>query len=299
VTPPRLFLIHGSESVLLGRRGIALGRLPECDVMLDGWEVSRRHARIIPTPAGPVLVDRSRFGTFVNNNQVIAPLLLADGDLVRIGSVELRIASTPAPGLRPRGDSAPRSRLTEWWKRYGLSEVGGALAALLGALGALRAGGGVVAAAVSGTLAEVLWFYTSLALRDLRYEANQQRAAGRAFDRRAAADVLRNLGREFGAAEAVDLLLRPACLGAGLATLGGAPGILLGKLLADLLFYGPVLRIWHWRTTPRSPAALPPHRLRPTTAAELPVGRLAELHSRLEAEAADRPEVPSSQNPDR
>jgi hypothetical protein len=299
VTAPRLFLIHGTEAVVLGHRGIALGRLPECDVMLDGWEVSRRHARIIPTPAGPVLVDRSRFGTFVNSIQVIAPLLLAEGDLVRIGAAELRVASTPASNLIVRGDSAPRSRLAEWWKRYGPSEIGGTLAALAGALGALKVGGGIVAAALSGTLAEVIWFYASLSLRDLRYEANEQRKAGRTFDRRAAADVLRNLGREVGAADAVDLLLRPACLWAGLAILGGAPGVLLGKLFADLLFYGPVLSIWHWRGTLRSPAATEPHRLRPTTSVDLPVGRLAELHLRLEAEKANLPEVPSSQNPDR
>lgn len=299
MTAPRLFLIHGAESVVLGRRGIALGRLPECDVMLDGWEVSRRHARIIPTPAGPVLVDRSRFGTFVNNNQVIAPLLLADGDLVRIGSAELRVANAPASGLPVRGEGPPRSRLAKWWRRYGPSEIGGAIAALVGALAALRAGGGTLAAALAATAGEVLWFYASLTLRDLRYEANEQRTAGRAFDSRAAADVLRNLWREFGAADAVDLLLRPICFGVGLVTVGGAPGVLLGKLLADLLFYGPVLRIWHWRATRQAPTVVESHRLRPTSAVELPVGRLAELHLRLEAEKADRPEIPSSQNPDR
>jgi FHA domain len=298
VTAPGLFLIHGTESVSLGQRGIALGRLPECDVMLDGWEVSRRHARIVPTPAGPVLVDRSRFGTFVNNVQVIAPQRLVDGDVVRIGSAELRIASTPATGLL-RDGSPPRSRLAKWWRRYGPSEIGGAIAALVGALGALKAGGGIIVAALSGTAAEVLWFYASLAVRDLSYEAHEQRAAGRPFDSRAAGDVLRNLWREFGAAEAVDLLLRPLCLGAGLSTLGGVPGVLVGKLFADLLFYGPVLRIWHWRTARQAPSAIEPHRLRPTTAAELPVSRLAELHLRLDAETTDRPEIPSSQNPDR
>ncbi len=86
-----------------------------------------------------------------------------------------------------------------------------------------------MAAALAGTAAEVVWFYASLALRDLRYEAKEHRTARRAFDRRAAADVLRNLWREFGAADAVDLVLRPLCLGAGLWAVGGAIGVLLGN----------------------------------------------------------------------
>jgi len=292
-----LYLVHGTEKVLLGDRDVAIGRLPECAVALDGWEVSRRHARIIPTAAGPVLVDRSRFGTFVNGTRVIAPLLLGSGDVIRIGTVELQVASGPPPAAPARPGAASGARLREWWRRYGPSEVGGAVAALAGSLGALGLGSRIPVAAISGTLAEVAWFYLSLAARDLRYEARQQQSAGRVFDRRAATDVLRNLAREFGAADAVDLLVRPICLGLGLATLGRVPGVLVGKLVADGLFYGPILAIWHWRRGRRVPPP-DPSRLRQTTGAELPLGRLAELHLRLEAEDAEQPEVPSSNRND-
>ena len=287
MTAPRLFLIHGSDSVVLSGRAIAIGRLPECDVVLDGWEVSRRHARLVPTPAGPLLVDRSRYGTFVNNMQVIAPLLLTDGDMIRIGTSEFRVVSAPPPGFVPRSARAraPRPRLVTWWKRYGISELGGIVAALVGALGALRAGGNTLTAALAGTAAEAVWFYGSLGLRDLRYEARERRAAGRPFDRHATMDVLRNLTREFGAAEAVDLLLRPICLGTGLATIGGASGVIAGKLVADLLFYGPVLALCHWRLANKAPAAAEPHRLR-NTMATVPMGQLAELHRQLDARAS-------------
>lgn len=298
MTAPSLFLIHGSETIALARRGVALGRLPECDVVIDGWEVSRRHARIVPTATGPVLVDRSRFGTFVNNLQVIAPLLLADGDLIRIGTTELRIACSPVAGGTLRGHSAPLSPLATWWKRYGLSEVGGAVAALAGALGTLRLGGTLVGAAIVASLAESVWFYVSLAVRDLRYEAREQRNAGRSFDRHAATDVLRNLVREIGAAEGIDLVVRVLCIWGGLSILGGIPGVLVGKLVADLLFYGPVLARWHWRPAQRSLTA-EPQRLRSTMAVELPMSRLAELHLRLEAENAERQGMPSSRSPDR
>ena len=60
---PTLVLRHGSRSLALAGRAVAVGRLEECEVLLDGAQISRRHARIVPTPEGPLLVDRSRFGT--------------------------------------------------------------------------------------------------------------------------------------------------------------------------------------------------------------------------------------------
>lgn len=301
MTAPRLFLIHGSDLVVLSGRAIAIGRLPECDVVLDGWEVSRRHARLVPTPAGPLLVDRSRYGTFVNNLQVIAPLLLTDGDMIRIGTAEFRVMSSPPPGLVPKSTRAraPRPRLAAWWKRYGVSELGGIAAALLGALGTLWAGGNILTAALAGTAAEAVWFYGSLAVRDLRYEARERHAAGRPFDRHATVDVFRNLTREVGLAEAVDLVLRPICLGAGLTAIGGAPGVIVGKLVADVLFYGPVLALCHWRLTTRAPTAAEPYRLR-NTMATMPMGQLAELHRQLDAQASsDESATPPTLHSDR
>jgi hypothetical protein len=287
--PPTLFLVHGAHSFALRSRALAIGRLPECDVVLDGWEISRRHARVVPTTAGPLLVDRSRFGTFVNNLQVIAPLLLAEGDVIRIGTTELQVLKTLPPELTPSPQPAQQSRLTRWWKRYGWSEVVSSVAALVGALGTLRAGGGIAAAAVAGTVTEIVWFYASLAVRDLRYEARERRSAGRPFDFAAIRDVLRNLTREVDAADAVDLVFRPLCIGAGIALFGGALGVLAGKLSADLLFYGPILKVLHWRLAKRVPLPIEPERLRQTGRIDLPVGPLASLHRRLDTEASTQP----------
>lgn len=297
--PPPLFLVHDGNTVALGARAVAVGRLPECDLVLDGWEVSRRHARLVPTPAGPLLVDRSRFGTFVNNMQVVAPLLLVDGDVIRIGSAELRVCTTPPPGYVPRPKRPRGSGVAGWFRRYGLSELGGALATLAGALWILREGGGIVPAALAGTLGELIWFYLSLAVRDLRYELRTHRKAGRPFTAAAAGMVFRNLGREFGSPEALDLLLRPVCLGLGLKTIGGVGGVLAGKLVADFLFYGPILAVCHWRSGERK-GAPDPQRLRPTAATSLPLAQLADLHRRLESDApADSQESPPTFSSDR
>lgn len=299
MTKPTLSLQHGDVTIALTGRAVAIGRLPECDVMLDGWEVSRRHARIVPTPAGPLVVDRSRFGTFVNQIQVIAPLLLTQGDVIRIGRSELRVVVAPVSVIKP-SDSRLPARLAGWCRRYGVSEIGGAVAALAGALLSLRGGASIPLAAIAGTAAELLWFYGSLAVRDLRYEARAGQAVGRRFDRRAAGDVFRNLGREFGAAEAVDLLIRPVSLGVGLATIGGVGGVLAGKLAADVLFYGPVLSFCHWRFAGRAPQAAEPHRLRHTTAIPLPIGQFADLHRQLDSQdATPQPELPPTYRSER
>jgi hypothetical protein len=80
--------------------------------------------------------------------------------------------------------------------------------------------------------------------------------------------VLRNIALEFGAAEALDaLLFRPLALGLGLRFVGGVMGALAGKLAADALFYGPVLRFFHWRLAPGTPSGPTPNleRARRTT----------------------------------
>jgi pSer/pThr/pTyr-binding forkhead associated (FHA) protein len=73
-------------TVPLQNRSLVLGRQNECDVVVPGGDVSRRHAEIRPTVAGPVLVDLSSTnGTFVNGVPVLHHLL-ADGDLIFLGA---------------------------------------------------------------------------------------------------------------------------------------------------------------------------------------------------------------------
>lgn len=65
-----------------------IGRDPDVEVRLDSSTVSRRHARIVVTPEGAVLEDfASKNGTFCGDQRVIAPVPLADGDAIRIGSL--------------------------------------------------------------------------------------------------------------------------------------------------------------------------------------------------------------------
>jgi len=65
-----------------------IGRDPDVEIRLDQSTVSRRHARLVVTTEGAVLeAFVSKNGTFRGMERVSAPIQLADGDAIRVGSV--------------------------------------------------------------------------------------------------------------------------------------------------------------------------------------------------------------------
>jgi DNA-binding winged helix-turn-helix (wHTH) protein len=68
-----------------------IGRDPDVEIRLDASTVSRRHARLIVNPGRVVLEDSgSKNGTFRGVERVTTdPVLLSDGDLLRIGSLQV------------------------------------------------------------------------------------------------------------------------------------------------------------------------------------------------------------------
>jgi len=83
-----LLLPNGSR-VVLGDAVVAVGRMSECDIVLNDSNVSRRHAEIRPTPDGFALVDLgSTNGSRVNGVRVVQRDL-RDGDEITIGNTRL------------------------------------------------------------------------------------------------------------------------------------------------------------------------------------------------------------------
>lgn len=69
---------------------LLLGRLPECDVLLQGVLVSRIHARISAQESGVVIEDlHSTNGVFVNGQRIGHSLILREGDRILIGTIEI------------------------------------------------------------------------------------------------------------------------------------------------------------------------------------------------------------------
>ena len=124
-----------------------------------------------------------------------------------------------------------RHRVMRWVRRYAPAEVAATAGALLGALvGAALAG--PVGAAIGGDLGEGLAFYAVVVARELRAERSAPHP-------RSLRRVLVDLLAEFGPAELLDsLALRPLAMYAGPHITGELlTGTLLGKVVADLVFY--------------------------------------------------------------
>src|SRR5438128_3361441 len=101
-------LTDGREYVIAGP-SLVFGREAGCDVVVAGKDVSRRHAEIVQTPRGYLLVDSSTNGTFVNETRVEGQRVLQRADVIRIGDEQFRFYAdvAPAPPAPPAPAAPP------------------------------------------------------------------------------------------------------------------------------------------------------------------------------------------------
>jgi len=92
----RCWLIGRDRNFVLSEGDNILGRDPSCSVYIDDPDVSRRHAlvRIDSARKSAMLEDlESTNGTLLGGSAVKAPTPLANGDVIHVGSVELKFRS--------------------------------------------------------------------------------------------------------------------------------------------------------------------------------------------------------------
>src|SRR3989449_4488674 len=116
VTGGRLVsLTDGREYVITGA-SLGFGREAGGDVVVPGKDESRRHALIVQTPKGYLLVDSSTNGTFVNEERGEGQRILARADVIRLGDEQFRFyadvapataAPPPPPGPAPSPPALP------------------------------------------------------------------------------------------------------------------------------------------------------------------------------------------------
>jgi hypothetical protein len=228
-------------------------------------------------------VDSSLHGTYVNGERIQAQRLLADGDVVQVGDRSFRFdlcrLEPPLTGpVHPANDlpetsqhprTIPREaratgkvglalalaersswklRIGTWIKRYGPSELAG-LALAFGGFWLMRtATGSAIAAAYGGSIGESLGFYGYLIIREMIKEAYFAGARRAPYGPSHMLRTWRGLLLEFGPAELLDTgLIRPLAMGACSSLLGWGPGIVVGKLVADVVFYLPVIWMYERR----------------------------------------------------
>ncbi|UCG87791.1 MAG: FHA domain-containing protein [Gemmatimonadota bacterium] len=102
-------LTDGREYTVSGG-SLLIGREAGCDVVIESKNVSRRHAEIVATPKGYLLIDSSTNGTIVNGERVPGQRLLGRGDVICCGDYEFRFY---ADKLEARGaaGAVPGSRV--------------------------------------------------------------------------------------------------------------------------------------------------------------------------------------------
>jgi len=81
--------------VELGQGSLLIGRLPECDVLLNDTLVSRMHARISVQGESVLVEDlHSTNGVYVNGMRVGHSTVLCEGDRILIGTTEFSLFET-------------------------------------------------------------------------------------------------------------------------------------------------------------------------------------------------------------
>jgi pSer/pThr/pTyr-binding forkhead associated (FHA) protein len=92
---------HGTDEIEVAGP-ITVGRDDDCEIVLGGGLVSRRHARLFETEDGLSVEDlKSLNGVFVNQRRISEPTLLAHGDVIGIGLDALEVSDVV---VSPRKD---------------------------------------------------------------------------------------------------------------------------------------------------------------------------------------------------
>src|SRR5437870_1927182 len=101
VTGGRVVSLTDGREYVIAAASLVFGREAACDVVVAGKDVSRRHAEIVQTPKGYLLVDSSTNGSFVNEERVEGQRILARADVIRIGEEQFRFYADAAPAAGP------------------------------------------------------------------------------------------------------------------------------------------------------------------------------------------------------
>jgi hypothetical protein len=132
------------------------------------------------------------------------------------------------------------AKLVPLLRRYLLAEIIGTITALTGAFCVHHATGSLVTAAIAGSIAESIGFYSYFATRNgIRYYRHHHAHSSAKRVLLTMSHTVRDMIIEFGPAEVIDsLLVRPFFMYLGPTYLGNfGGGLLAGKLAADLVFY--------------------------------------------------------------
>lgn len=102
----RLVSLTDGREYLVNTVPFVIGREATAGLVVESDLVSRRHAELLAVPGGNSLVDLSSNGVWVNGRRITAPVMLRQGDVIRVGDAEFRYhladVAVPAAGAQHR-----------------------------------------------------------------------------------------------------------------------------------------------------------------------------------------------------
>ena len=88
-----------NENIPLVSKSVTLGRIQDCEIVVNSSEASRQHARISLIDGRPTLEDLgSTNGTFLNGRQLRQAEALSGGDIIVIGQVRYLVIAPGSTG---------------------------------------------------------------------------------------------------------------------------------------------------------------------------------------------------------
>jgi len=102
------------RAIAIKRNKLLIGRAEECDVRPLSEDVSRRHCAVTVGPAEVWVEDLgSRNGTYVNGARISERMRVADGDMIRVGVLELKVSCTDPASRAGSEDDVSRWLVTD------------------------------------------------------------------------------------------------------------------------------------------------------------------------------------------
>lgn len=102
------------RAISIKRNRLLIGRAEECDVRPLSEDVSRRHCEVLVGPAEAWIQDLgSRNGSFVNGARIAEKTRLKDGDIIRVGVLELKVSCTDPAAKAGTEDDVSRWLMTD------------------------------------------------------------------------------------------------------------------------------------------------------------------------------------------
>lgn len=136
-----------------------------------------------------------------------------------------------------------KHKIKEWVKRYLPAEVFATIGALIGSFLTLFLTQNTIVSAYGGTVGENIGYYGYISIRDFLNQKKKYKQSNQKYNFVSFLKLLRNLVAEFGFSEFLDsFIVRPFCMWVFPIAIGNfALGIIVGKIIADLIFYLPTI----------------------------------------------------------